>query len=333
MATKPGSTLRTVVGLDVGGTKAAGLLVTEEGDVLTRHVAETPAEDVDATMATLFDVIDTLRKESDPLAVGIGAAGLVDFDAGLMRFAPNLAWRELPIRDLVAEHTGLPCVLDNDATAACWGEYRFGAGRGYRHMLLVTVGTGIGGGIVADGALYRGRHGFAGEVGHVVVDPEGPLCGCGNRGCFEQVASGRALDRLGQEAANEHPEGLIARLAGAEEVVGRKVTEAARQGDIVARRIIEEVGRRLGMGIAGLVNVLDPEIVVVGGGVADIGPALLDPAREAFRATVLAPDHRPEVPIVPAALGNDAGAIGAAAIALELAGVGTGKTGAGEGPS
>ncbi|MGH2683553.1 MAG: ROK family glucokinase [Actinomycetota bacterium] len=324
MAANPGTSLRTAVGLDVGGTRAAGLLVTESGEVLARHVAETPAEDVDATMATLFEVIEILRKEADPVAVGIGGAGMVDFEAGVMRFAPNLAWRELPIRDLVAERSGLSCVLDNDATAACWGEYRFGAGRGYRHMLLVTVGTGIGGGIVADGALYRGRHGFAGEIGHVVVDPDGPLCGCGNRGCFEQVASGRALDRLGQEAARDHPEGVIARIAGTEEVVGRHVTEAAEQGDAVARRIIEEVGTRLGIGIAGFVNVLDPEVVVVGGGVADIGQALFDPAREAFRATVLAPDHRPEVPIVPAAMGNDAGAIGAAAIALELPGAGGG---------
>jgi glucokinase len=326
MAANTGPSLRTAVGLDVGGTKAAGLLVTEAGEVLARHVAETPAEDVDATMATLFEVIEILRKGADPVAVGIGGAGMVDFEAGVMRFAPNLAWRELPIRDLVAEHSGLPCVLDNDATAACWGEYRFGAGRGYRHMLLLTVGTGIGGGIVADGALYRGRHGFAGEIGHVVVDPQGPLCGCGNRGCFEQVASGRALDRLGQEAARDHPDGVIARIAGTEEVVGRHVTEAAEQGDAVARRIIEEVGTRLGIGIAGFVNVLDPEVVVVGGGVADIGPALFDPAREAFRASVLAPDHRPEVPIVPAAMGNDAGAIGAAAIALELPGAGGGPS-------
>lgn len=323
MSTDP-ETTRTAVGLDVGGTKAAGLLVTENGEILARHVAETPAEDVEATMDTLYDVIATLRKESDPLAVGIGGAGMVDFDAGVMRFAPNLAWRELPIRDMIAEHTGLPCILDNDANTACWGEYRFGAARAYRYVLLLTVGTGIGGGIVADGVLYRGAHGFAAEIGHVVMDPEGPLCGCGNRGCFEQIASGRAIDRLGREAVAAHPDGPIATLAGGDEVEGRHVTEAARQGDAVARRIIEEVGGRLGLGIAGFVNVLDPEVVVVGGGVADIGPLLLDPAREAYRDAVLAPDHRPEVPIVPAALGNDAGAIGAATIALELA---TGRPG------
>jgi glucokinase len=323
---------RTAVGLDVGGTKVAGSLVTERGEIVARHVAETPADDVDATMATLFDVIERLRKENDPVAVGIGGAGMVDFEAGVMRFAPNLAWRELPIRDMVSEHTGLPCLLDNDANAACWGEYRFGAGRGYRYVLLLTVGTGIGGGIVAAGALYRGAHGFAAEIGHVVVQPDGPLCGCGNRGCFEQVASGRALDRLGRAAASEHPDGVIARLAGTDEVTGRHVTEAAGRGDAIARQIIEEVGTRLGVGIAGFVNVLDPEVVVVGGGVADIGAPLLDPVRTAYRDTVLAPEHRPDVPIVPATLGNDAGAIGAAALALELEEA-PAAPGAGEGPS
>jgi glucokinase len=321
MGAEAPTTPRTAVGLDVGGTKAAGLLVTQAGDVLARQVTETPAEDVEATMETLFDVIDRLSKETNPVAVGIGGAGMVDFDAGVMRYAPNLAWRELPIRDMVTERTGLPCVLDNDANTACWGEFRYGAGRGYRFVLLVTVGTGIGGGIVADGSLYRGAHGFAAEVGHVVFQPDGPLCVCGNRGCLEQIASGQALDRLGREAARAHPEGMIATLARTEEVTGRHVADAARQGDEVAGRIIAEVGRWLGVGIAGFVNLLDPEVVVVGGGVADIGPMLLEPAREAYRRTVLAPDHRPDVPIVPAALGNDAGAIGAAALALEIAGV------------
>jgi glucokinase len=321
---------RSAVGLDVGGTKVAGLLVSEGGEVLGREVVETPARDVEATMGALFSVIDILRAAGSPVAVGIGGAGMVDFDAGIMRYAPNLAWRELPIRDMVAERTGLPSVLDNDANAACWGEFRFGAARGYRHVLLVTVGTGIGGGIVADGKLYRGAHGFAAEVGHVVVEPGGPPCGCGNRGCWEQVAGGQALDRMGREEAEDNPDGLIARLAGTEQAVGRHVSEAARQGDAEALGIIEEVGRRLGEGIAGYVNVLDPELVVVGGGVTEIGPMFLDPARKAYLATVQARDYRPEVPLVPAALGNDAGAIGAAAMALELDG-GTGRDSQGTG--
>jgi glucokinase len=189
-------------------------------------------------------------------------------------------------------------------------------------MLLVTVGTGIGGGIVADGKLLRGAHGFAGEIGHIIVEPGGPLCGCGNQGCWEQVASGRAIGRLGREAASEHPESLIVQLAGgdASSVTGAVVTEAALNGDSIAARILAEVGRRLGEGIAGLVNILDPDVVVVGGGVIQAGDLLMGPARRAFAEAVEAPEHRPEVPILAAEMGNDAGAIGAADLAwMELA--------------
>jgi glucokinase len=309
---------RAAIGLDVGGTKVAGLLVDEDGEVIARGSAETPATDAEATMKTLFQVAEELRSSGQPVAVGIGAAGMVDFATGTMRWAPNLAWREVPIRDRVSEHMGLPCVVDNDANAAAWGECRFGAARGFRHVLMVTVGTGIGGGIVADGALYRGAHGFAAEIGHVIVEPGGPQCGCGNRGCWEQVASGQALDRLGRLAVEARPDSAVAALAGDDEVTGHHVAEAAMQGDPVATEILAQVGRRLGEGIAGLVNTLDPEAVVVGGGVAEVGDLLLGPARAAFSATVEAPDYRPEVPLLPAVLGNDAGSIGAAALALEL---------------
>jgi glucokinase len=255
----------------------------------------------------------------DVLAIGVGAAGLVDVAEGTLRFAPNLAWRELPIAARMRDALGLPCQLDNDATVAAYGEFRFGAGRGYRHLLLVAVGTGIGGGIVSDGRLYRGAHGFAAEIGHIIVDPKGPPCGCGNRGCWEQVAAGRAIDRLGREAAREHERSILRRLAEGdpEKVTGALVTEAARQGDEPALRVLSEVGRRLGEGIGGLVNILDPQIVVVGGGAILAGDLLLDPARAAFLDAVQAPEHRPRVPIVAAQLGNDAGAVGAAVLALE----------------
>ena len=186
-------------------------------------------------------------------------------------------------------------------------------------MLLVTVGTGIGGGIVAGGKLFRGAHGFAAEIGHIIVEPGGPECGCGNRGCWEQVAAGRAIDRLGRAAAMDHPGSLMVSLAGGDpaRVSGSLVTEAARQGDDVALGVLAEVGRRLGEGIAGLVNVLDPDVVVVGGGAGVAGDLLLDPARAAFRDNVEGREHRPEVAILAAQLGNDAGAVGAAALALE----------------
>jgi glucokinase len=311
--------VRRAIGIDIGGTKIASLLVDEEGAVHERIERDTPAEDVDATMERIYSVGAELA--SGAVAIGIGAAGMVDVEAGVMRYAPNLAWREVAIRDLVSDRVGLPCLLDNDANAAGWGEFRFGAAREYEEStLMVTVGTGIGGAIIADGRLYRGAHGFAAEIGHVIVEPDGPQCGCGNRGCWEQVASGKALDRLGAAAVEKDRTTLISRLAAVNTVTGRYVADAARQGDAVATGIFEEVGRRLGEGIAGLVNVLDPEAVVVGGGVAEEGDLILDPARRAFRDAVEAPEHRPDVPILQAALGNDAGAIGAAALAMETLG-------------
>ncbi len=306
------------IGIDVGGTKIAAFRVARDGTVHAREFEPTPAEDPEATIAAMVAVAKRVLAP-EVVAVGVGAAGMVDAGDGILRFAPNLAWRELPIRDRMSRALDLPCQVDNDANVAAWGEYRFGAGRGYRHMLLVTVGTGIGGGIVAGRKLFRGAHGFAAEIGHIIVEPNGPVCGCGNRGCWEQVAAGRAIDRLGRAAAREHPYSLVATLAenDPEKVTGRVVTDAAKQGDEIAISILAEVGRRLGEGIAGLVNVLDPQVVVIGGGAIEAGELLLEPARAAFHGAVEAPDHRPSVQILAARLGNDAGAVGAAALALE----------------
>jgi glucokinase len=310
------------IGIDVGGTKIGAVRVRRDGAILDRAGRATPADDPEATIASIVEVARALRTP-DVLVVGVGAAGMVSAKTGVLRFAPNLAWRELPVADRVAEEIGLPCQVDNDANVAAWAEYRFGAGRGFRHILLVTIGTGIGGGIVSDGKLFRGANGFAAEIGHIIVEPDGPPCGCGNLGCLEQVASGQAIGRLGREAAREHPRSLIAAQAQGDpdRVTGEMVTEAAKQGDEVAKGVLAVVGRRLGEGIAGLVNVLDPQVVVVGGGVIDAGDLLLAPARSAFLDAVEGPDHRPEVPIVPAQLGNEAGAVGAAALALEELGV------------
>ena len=308
------------IGLDVGGSKVGGVLMAEDGSVRASERRETPAVDVEAVLETVVLVAKRLRDEGPAAAVGVGAAGMVEFETGVMRWAPNIAWSEVPLRALVERTTGLPCVVDNDANTAAWGEYRFGAGRGLRHALVVTVGTGIGGGMIQDGRLYRGAHGFAAEIGHIIVEPDGPVCGCGNLGCWEQVASGQALDRMAEEAAGRRPDGPIARAAGGAAATGRDVVEAAARGDLESTRILETVGRRLGEGLAGLANVLDPEAIIIGGGVAEIGPPFLDPARARFLETVEAPGHRPEIPIIPAELGNVAGAIGAAAMALERAG-------------
>jgi glucokinase len=310
---------RVAIGVDAGGTKVAAILVNvDDGRILDRRLVHTPATDADAATRTIVAAVrDLMAGGNDVLAVGVGAAGMVSRD-GVVRFAPNVAWREYPLAERVAAGVGLPVLVDNDANVAAWGEFRFGAGRGSADMLLVTVGTGIGGGIVAGGRLYRGAHGFAGEIGHIIVEPGGPLCGCGNRGCWEQVASGRAVDRLGREAALQYPEGLMVQLAGGDPaaVAGPVVTEAARRGDRVAEGVLSEVGRRLGEGIAGLVNIVDPDIVVIGGGVMEAGDLLLGPARAAFTASVEGVNDRPKVDIVPATMGNDAGAVGAADLAV-----------------
>jgi glucokinase len=319
----PGS---IAIGVDAGGTKVAAMLVdvAQDGRILDRRRVESPAMDAEQLTGSIIEVArELMAGRDDVAALGVGAAGMVGH-GGVLRFAPNVAWREFPLAERVGEALGVPTVVDNDANMAAWGEYRFGAGTGSRDMLLVTVGTGIGGGIVTGGTLFRGAHGFAAEIGHFIVEPNGPVCGCGNRGCWEQVASGRALGRLGREVAAEYPESLMVELAGGEvdKVDGPVVTAAAQRGDMMAGRVMAEVGRRLGQGIAGLVNILDPDVVVVGGGVIDAGELLLKPAREAFLDSVEAPEHRDEVPIVAALLGNDAGGVGAAALALEETGAG-----------
>jgi glucokinase len=306
------------LGIDVGGTKIACLRVDQEGGVSAREVVPTPAADPDATIAAVVSLAERLRTPAT-CCVGMGAAGMVDSASGILRYSPNLAWRELPIADRVGSALGLPVGLDNDANVAAWGEFRRGAGRGLNHMLLVTVGTGIGAGMVLEGKLFRGAHGLGGEAGHVIVDPDGPICGCGNHGCWEQVASGRAIERSGRAAIAEHPQSLMAQMVGgdASKLTGPMVTEAAARDDDVAKGILADVGRRLGAGIAGLVNVLDTEAVVVGGGAIAANEMLLAPARAAFVACLEAPSHRPAVPILGAELGNDAGAIGAALLALD----------------
>lgn len=305
------------IGVDVGGTKTAALRVTSDGGVEARAVLPTPAEDQAATLSTIEAAVHEVLVEGVS-AVGVGAAGLVDVRTGVLLSSPNLAWRDVPLLERLASTFGLPVTVDNDATAAAWAEARLGASRGARDSLFVGVGTGIGGGIVMDGRLLRGAHGFAGEIGHFIVDPTGPVCGCGNRGCWEQVASGLAISRSAALAVTDHPASLVARLASGDpqRASGELVTRAAREGDEIAITILFEIGRRLGEGLAGLVNILDPEVVVVGGGAAESGDLLLDPAREACRAAVEGRDQRPAVPILPAELGNDAGAIGAALLAL-----------------
>jgi glucokinase len=309
------------VGIDVGGTKIAAGRVDEDGSVLALETLPTPADDVDATIATVVRAARAVITP-DVGAVGIAAAGLVTWGSGELVFAPNLAWRQVPLTRLLTSELGLPVVADNDNTAAAWGEHLFGAGRGVDDLLLVGVGTGIGGGIVSGGRLFHGAHGFAAEIGHIVMDPAGPLCGCGNRGCWEQLASGQAVTRAGRAAVRDGADSTLVELTAgdAERVTGPMITRAARDGDRVSVAILADVGRWLGVGIGGLVNVLDPQMVVMAGGVSEAGDLVLEPARTAYRDTVEAAEMRPDVSIVMAAHGGNTGVVGAAALVLEAPG-------------
>ncbi|WP_340538640.1 ROK family glucokinase [Nocardioides sp. GXZ039] len=304
-------------GIDVGGTKIAGAVVDAEGHVLEEQRVTSPATDAEAVEDAIARLVGDLGSRHRIEAVGIGAAGYVDSGRRIVMFAPNVAWRDEDLGREIHERVGLPVVVENDANAAAWGEFTFGAATDADDMLMITVGTGVGGGIVIDGALYRGASGSAAEIGHLRVVPEGLPCGCGNRGCLEQYASGSALVRDTRALAHT-PEAaaLLARAGGDPEAIdGPTITAAAAAGDAFARNRVAEAGRWLGEAIASLTAVLDPGVIVIGGGVSEAGDLLLDPAREAFARELTGRGHRPVPEIRAASLGNRAGVIGAADLA------------------
>jgi glucokinase len=251
--------------------------------------------------------------------VGVGAAGYIDRSRSTVLFAPNLAWRDVDLKAELEPRVNLPVVIENDANAAAWGEFTYGAGQDVDDLLLVTVGTGVGGGLVLDGQLYRGAFGVGAEIGHLRVVPDGRLCGCGNHGCFEQYGSGSALVRNAREAATAGSllaRTLLDRAGGDPDAIdGPLITEAARDGDTFAVEQLAEIGRWLGEGIASLTAVLDPAVVAIGGGVSDADELLLDPIRVAFERSLPGRGHRPMLEIRKATLGNRAGLIGAADLA------------------
>ncbi|MFL6137495.1 MAG: ROK family glucokinase [Frankiaceae bacterium] len=314
------------VGVDIGGTKLAAGVVDGQGRIVDRLLRDTPDKALRPVVVedTVAELVAELASRHDVRAVGVGAAGFVDAARGAVLFAPHLAWREEPLRDALARRTGLPVVVENDANAAAWAEWRFGAARGADQFACVTLGTGIGGALVLDGALRRGASGVAGEFGHMQVVPDGLPCPCGNCGCWEQYCSGSALRRLARELLVADPAaaaGLLARAGGDPELLtGPLLVAAAGDGDPAALRVVAEVGRWLGVGLANLAAVLDPALLVIGGGVGEAGELLLGPARAAFRARLVGRGHRPEARIAPAALGNAAGLIGAADLAAASAG-------------
>ena len=308
------------IGVDVGGTKVAGGVVDEDGTILAQHRVHTPARDAQATTDAIVSVIEVMRAGHDVEAVGLGIAGFVDVARSTVYFAPNLlGWRDGPLRAEVETRVNLPVVVENDANAAAWGEARFGAGRDERYIVCVTVGTGIGGGIIVDRQLYRGGFGVGGEIGHIQMVEGGRPCGCGQRGCWEQYASGGALVRDARERAHEaraDAELLLGLGDGTPEgITGEHVTLAAQQGDPVAKASFDSLGHWIGQGLADLAAILDPELFVLGGGVSEAGALILDPSAAAFDQLLTGRGRRPKAQVVLAQLGNDAGLVGAADLA------------------
>ena len=308
------------IGIDVGGTKILGGVVDESGDVLATARTDTPRQGGKVLTQAIADIAKELLDKHEAGSIGVSAAGFVSSDRKTMLATPNIAdWNGVNLDYELTTLIGLPVIIENDANAAAWGEAKFGAGRNQAHMMMLTVGTGIGGGIVVNGALYRGAFGIAAEFGHIRVVPDGHLCGCGARGCFEQYASGKALLRHAREAINASPEiarNLLSRgdgtVAG---LTGSAITDAARDGDPVALAAFTTTGQWLGAGIASLSVILDPACVVIGGGVIDAGEILLKPTREALERTMPFAGKHPYPQIIAAQLGNKAGLVGVADLA------------------
>lgn len=308
-----------VVGVDVGGTKIAAGVIDLDGAIIDSTRRDTPALDPVAILDVIVDAVEELTVDHDVAAVGVGAAGFVSADRSTVLFAPNIAWRDEGLGSALQSRIGLPAVVENDANSAAWAESRFGAGRGHDDLAVLTVGTGIGGGVVLGGRLLRGGFGAASEVGHIIMVPNGRLCGCGLQGCLEQYGSGRALVAKGREVARHSPtaarELLLAAGGDPEAITGNSITSAALHGDEFALSCIDEIAYWLGRGLAQLAAVLDPSLFVIGGGVSASGEILRSRVEEVFRTHLTGRGHRPVAEIRIAELGGEAGMVGAADLA------------------
>ena len=309
------------IGVDLGGTKMLLGVLDGESKTVWESRERSAGEGEDDLVELLVREIEEARAERAGIgAIGMGIPATIDHEKGLAIAAVNLPIENLPIRDLVVERTGLPTFVDNDANVAALAEHLFGAARGAENAVMLTIGTGIGGGLILGGEIYRGSIGAGAELGHMAIQMDGPGCqgNCPNRGCVEAFASGTALGREGKAAAESNPDSALGKLlAEGQPVDGRAVTVAAQEGDETAIEVFELVGGRLGVALASFANIFEPEVIVVGGGVMTAGDLLLDPARRELQARALKPMNR--TPVVPAELGEDAGMIGAAAMArIEL---------------
>ena len=314
---------RYVVGIDLGGTKIYTALADAAGQVVAE--VKVPTGAAEGERAVLHRLVQTVEEvlrlgglsRKEVRAVGLGVPGPLDVARGIVYHAPNLGWRDVPVKEILEKALGVPVLVDNDANLGALGEHTFGAGRGVDHMVYVTVSTGIGGGLILEGRLYRGWRDGAGEIGHMTVVPEGPLCRCGNRGCLEAVASGTAIGREGRElVARGEGRGILAAARGHAEAVGSAaVTAAAAGGDAEALALLRKAAGFLGLGLANVVKVLNPALVVLGGGVVEGAPFLVGMVDEAVRAHALSAAHG-AVRLEAALLGGKAGVMGAVALAL-----------------
>ena len=308
------------IGIDIGGTKMAGALVDDKGNILNELKIPSPIDDSNQMVEAIGSLISKLSQGEQVVAVGVAAAGFISADRDLMYHSPNIAaWRNEPLKKRIETTTKLPVVLENDANAAGWAEFRFGAGVGSKSMIMLTIGTGVGGAIISDGVLLKGGFGIGGELGHVVLHPGGKACGCGQSGCVESYCSGTALLKAARELASSTDK-KAARLKElmleTGELTGEQLYLAISENDTAATELIAELGENLGTAIASIyVPVLDPELVVIGGGVSAVGEKLLDPIRSAFEDLIPAKGFRPELKIVKAKFLNQAGLIGAADLA------------------
>ena len=303
------------IGIDIGGTKIAGALVDSEGQIVRESRVPTPAKDIDALVGAVVGLINELSAGHKVLGAGVAAAGFVDAAQANIIYATNLTGRNEPLKAKLEALTDIPVIIENDANAAAWAEYRYGAGRGFKHMTMLTIGTGVGGAIITNSRMLRGGFGVAAELGHMRIVPNGRTCACGAKGCFEQYASGTALLRAAKElAASDQTSGVrlaeLQREAG--ELTGAEVYQAITEGDPGALRILTELGTWIGETVASLSAILDPEVVVIGGGVSQAGDLLLNPIKQAFVANMPAHGFRPELEIKTAEFVNDAGVVGAA---------------------
>ena len=298
------------IGIDVGGTKCLGVLLDDEGEVAAEERRPTPKE-TDELVARLCELSEVLGPAE---SIGVGVPGLVTRQ-GMLRAAPHITRvADLPLRDLLMERLGREVVIDNDATSALLAESTIGNAQGVRDAVLVTLGTGIGGGVLAGGVIQRGANGFVGEMGHMVVDPEGPDCPCGRRGCWERFASGSALAHFGRVAAmaGELPAALALAGGDPQSLRGEHVTAAARAGDEASLAILDGFGRWVGIGLVNLTNLLDPELFVLGGGLVELRDLIVEPIRHWLGQLLYAPTFRPHPRLEIARLGERAGAVGAA---------------------